>query len=184
MNDQEYAVFGKGQLDVTGGKFSAANWSDFLTSWKWPTEKCWGIWEYVSSLDINQGELPVPDQYPALERVDIFGESGYLSARRDGDNVHWHFIGLPGTAIEDGRFGAESYWKNHPSNKFRRYAPKTALLWGEKRGDRWYDERVGWANLSYHGVDTQRAMIKYWEFVSAGQVVFVWLTGLDNVKEG
>lgn len=79
------------------------------------------------------------------------------------------------------------------------------LLWGEriKASDNWtndwFDDRVAWAELKYPHIappkngtaenhsavaerESQRVQANYWQFTRAGQVAFVWLTGLTEYQ--
>lgn len=183
MNDTSNQHWGQGKFEVLGGTFTPNQWEAFFKAWQWPIEKRWGIWEYLSEMEINTGELPQAIRLNALERVELFGESGHISARRDGDIVYWHYIGDSRKVQPITGFGAESYWKTHLDETFIRQPLKSALLWGEKAGNFWHDDRVGWARLSYPGIDTKRAKVNYWQFSRAGQVAFVWITGLQNAEE-
>lgn len=182
MLDLPQPGWGEKQFEVLGGRFAPDQWETFLKSWQWPDERRWGIWEYVSDFLLNDGEIPATPALPALERIELFGESGHLSARRDGTWVLWHFVGQRSEALPTS-FAAESYWQTHPGEMFRQ-EQKTALLWGEqKEQDTWREDRVGWATLRYTGVDSNRVQVKYWQFTRAGQVAFVWIKGLQPVKE-
>lgn len=183
---------GKDEFAVWGGKFKPEQWHDFLFHWHWPEDKRWGVWEFVSTFQINKGELPDLQHIPLLERAELFGESGHLSTRRDGEWIYWHFVGEPASKVPDGYNNAENnYWTTHPDEKFRLSDKKrTMLLWGERveNTSRWHDDRVAWAKLEYPHVANpaaakkkeQRAQASYKHFTRGGQVAFVWLTGLTE----
>ncbi len=181
MNERSSSLWGEDKFQVWGGEFTPPEWGAFLRSWQWPQEARWGLWEYVSGFEINSGEPPSPNRLSSLERAELFGESGHLSARRDGDRVLWHFIGDSHRPALAG-FGAESYWKTYPGETFHRRGLKSALLWGkkEKDGKYWQDDRVGWARLRYPQVSSARVRVRYWQFTRNGQVAFVWFTGFEE----
>ena len=179
MNDEGRSLWGKEQFQVWGGQFQPAHWLDFLNSWQWPDAGCWGIWEYVSSFEINSGALPPVERTGSLERVELFGENGHLCARRDNGCVFWHWVGQTDQPEPVG-FKPQTYWKDHPQETFSRWGPKSALLWGEKKGEFWHDDRIGWAKLKYPRMNASRVRVRYWEFTRAGQVAFVWFTGLEE----
>lgn len=183
MANTTHHEWGKDQFEVLGGRFTPDQWETFLKAWHWPAAKRWGVWESVSDFWINSGELPPPEKLNALERVELFGESGHLSARRDGETVLWHFTGRFGLLVSPERFDAESYWKKHPVETFARHEMKTAMLWGRKEEDAWRDDRVGWARLIYPGANAPHVQLTYWQFTRAGQVAFIWITGLQDVEE-
>lgn len=183
MDNSTSPAWGKEQFEVLGGRFLPGRWEAFLQAWQWPDEKRWGTWEFVSDFWINSGELPPIDKLSVLERVDLFGKSGHLSARRDGDVILWHFTGNYGLESLTEDFEAESYWILHQSETFDRKELKSAILWGRKEGDAWRDDRVGWARLVYPGVSSPHAQLTYWQFTHAGQVAFIWFTGLQDVEE-
>lgn len=188
----------KHKFAVWGGKLNPNEWLAFLKAWEWKDDKRWRILEYVSDFVIDEGETAItPERMPLLERAEFFGESGHLSTRRDGETVYWHFVGQSDVKVPDGYDDEKnSYWTDHPEDKFR-CSEKHMLLWGEriKDGDKWtndwFDDRVGWAELKYPLVDAppmaqeqkQRVRATYRQFTRAGQVAFVWLTGLEEYKE-
>mgnify|MGYP001038365855 FL=1 len=176
-------AWGKEHFEVLGGQITPDHCQAFLKAWQWPEEKRWGVWEFVSDFEMNSGALPPPEKFAALERVDLFGRSGHLSARRDGGIVLWHFVGEVGLLGTPEQYQAESYWKAHPEDTFTRQELKSAMLWGRKEGAVWQDDRVGWAKLVYPGASAPHVLLKYWQFTHAGQVAFVWMTGLQDAEE-
>lgn len=208
MSELGKLEWGKDKLSVWGGKLKPSEWLVFLREWTWPDEKRWRILEFVSEFKIEADDGSksfAQESIPLLERAEFFGESGHLSTRRDGETVYWHFVGRRDIKVPEGHNDEKnSYWTDHPEDKFRR-TEKHMLLWGErvKDGnewtDDWFDDRVGWAELKYPHVDKpnnddaenqpavakekkQRVQANYWQFTRAGQVAFVWLTGLTEYQ--
>lgn len=199
---------GKERFSVWGGRLEASQWADFLNQWKWPNEERWRILEFVSDFKIedDKPQTIAEKDIPLLERAEFFGESGHLSTRRDGETIYWHFVGKAGFNVPPGYNDEKNdYWTTHAEEKFR-CGSKSMLLWGEriKQGDKWtdswFDDRVGWAELNYPHVESpkngaadkqptaveqqkQRVQANYWQFTRAGQVAFVWITGLEEYKE-
>jgi len=160
------SVANKDTLAVWGGQFEATQWAEFLNQWQkqWPVaEKRWGMWEFVSDFQINEGEPPQAEQFPLLERAELFGKSGHLSCRREENLIYWHFVGCKKLTIPSG-YGNRNYWDEdeHASEEFFQLG-RSMLLWGErvreavketdkevyKWTDSWFDDRVGWAELKY-----------------------------------
>ncbi|MCL4709307.1 hypothetical protein KJ068_29475 [bacterium] len=197
----------KHKFAVWGGKLNPNEWLAFLDAWKWKDDKRWRILEFVSDFKIDDGAMPLEEKdIPLLERVELFGKSGHLSSRRDGEWVYWHFVGETTIIVPQGYEHTESYWEKHSEDKFRRAEKEQRmLLWGEriKAGDdwmnEWFDDRVAWAELKYPHIappqngttenhsdvaeqESQRVQANYWQFTCAGQVAFVWLTGLTEFQ--
>lgn len=208
MSEAMNTMANKDNLAVWGGQFVASRWPQFLDQWQkqWPVgETRWGMWEFVSGFQINEGAPPAAEQFPLLERAELFGKSGHLSCRRDESLIYWHFVGCKTIEVPSD-YGNQSYWKEdeHGSEEFFK-REHHMLLWGErvKDGDEWtdswFDDRVGWAELKYPHVDkpksdnvenqpaaakkqNQRVQANCWQFTRAGQVAFVWLTGLSEYQ--
>ncbi len=176
----------RGRFAAQGGRFALAQWMDFLRAWRWPDgEARWAAWEFIDGFILNTGELPAADRMGLLERVELFGASGHVSARRDEETVHWHFVGDPSVSAP-GQYAGPGYDVTHPGDTFNR-VPLDALLWGERKDglDRWHEDRVARAILKYPDVTARRARARGWQFTTGGQVAFVWLTGLsDDGQEG
>ncbi|KAA0224692.1 hypothetical protein EDS67_22760 [candidate division KSB1 bacterium] len=207
MSELGKLEWSKDKFAVWGGKLKPTEWLDFLEAWKWKDDKRWRILEFVSDFKIEDDKPQIISEkdIPLLERAEFFGKSGHLSTRRDGETVYWHFVGERDIKVPDGYDDVKNnYWTAHPEDKFRR-SEKHMLLWGEriKDGDTWtndwFDDRVGWAKLSYPHVEepkngnaenqppaakeqNQRVQANYWQFTRAGQVAFVWLTGLSEYQ--
>jgi len=198
-------------FSVWGGKLKPEQWHAFLSAWQWPDDKKrWRILEFVSDFKIEDGAKPLAKEcIPLLERAELFGESGHLSTRRDGETIHWHFVGKTTIVVPEGYDEAKNnYWTTHADEKFRRSEKENhtekenhMLLWGERVANtaRWHDDRVAWAELEYPLVSLptavkpenhlavseqkkQRVQANYWQFTRAGQVAFVWLTGLTEYQ--
>lgn len=188
MLNVDKPTWGHEQFAVCGGRFSAERLGQFLEAWSWPeAEHRWAIWEYVSGLTMTTGDLPESTHWANLERAELFGPSGQLSVRRDELQIRWHFVGEPAPKIViPTGYNNLSYWEAHPEDLFRR-EPRSMLLWGQHvahQPGHWHDDRVAWAELAYPGVvgqladDGGRIEAHYHEFTYAGQVAFVWLTGI------
>jgi len=186
VNELGALEWGEDRFAVWGGQFAPQHWRDFLATWVWPVaETRWGVWEYVSEFEMNDGGLPAADRMGTLERAELFGESGHVNTRRDRERVYWHFVGDKEITVPQAEeYCGTEYWARHNGDMFRR-TEKKVLLWGERVGetDRWHDDRVAWAKLIYPSVKSERAQATYYEFTRGGQVAFVWLTGFAGYEE-
>jgi hypothetical protein len=192
MSELGKLEWGQDKFAVWGGKLNANEWYAFLSAWQWKDQKRWRILEFVSDFKIDDGTTPIVKEHiPLLERAEFFGESGHLSTRRDGETIYWHFVGEPDFKVPNGYDDKKnSYWTDHPEDKFRRSEKeKHMLLWGERideGGNSWFDDRVAWAKLEYPHIKSkqkkQRVQANYWQFTRAGQTAFVWLTGLTEYQ--
>jgi hypothetical protein len=172
---------GKESLAIWGGTCAKDALADFLTGWDLKRMP-YRIWESTDRIKFKK-EMPVPN-VALLERGRLFGKGGDLDLRRDGDTFRWRFVGDRGVCPPAGYDAEENnFWKQHPEATFHRYT-ETALLWGERRDDRWHDDRVAAAELDYPEMDgAERVQVKYKVYSRAGHVEFVWLTGLQEWKE-
>jgi len=177
------------QLALLGGKIGETELLTWLKTWKLDAiDLPWRLWESISNLKFEQASLPT--SIPLLERGRLFGEDGDLTVRRDGNQFRWWYVGkpsvVPKTILEAKETSA--FWQQHPTPTLHTIE-QSAILWGSHQGtdqdgkQRWYDDRVGWANLAYP-VDVQTLQehrhiyIRYREYLNAGQVAFVWIHGL------
>ena len=174
-------VVGSEQLSILGGVCPEDQLLDFAKGW--PLEQMpYRIWEYTDRIQFERDKLPAQEDIVLLERGRLFGEGGDLDLRRDGDLFRWRFIGQAEVAPPKG-CEAEDFWDAHGDVTFHCYT-ETALLWGERGGDHWHDERVAAADLRYPvDGEPERVQVKYKVYSRAGQVQFVWLTGLSEWKE-
>ena len=140
----------------------------------------WHIWEYTDSCTIGQGWLTQDVQW--LERARLFGEGGDLDVRRDRDRFLWRYVG----ESDQTPAGGTELQPDGESPVYRR--ERTVLLWGTRKRDqdRWFDDRVSGASLTYlpdppplpEKVD-ERVQVRFREYTQAGRTLLVWLQGLE-----
>lgn len=171
-------LIGRDALAIWGGFCPESALTEFLGAWDL-REMPYRIWEFVSEIVFERGTMP--GNVALLERGRLFGPGGDLELRREGDGFAWRFIGPAGTAPPPAAADAQDYWAHHPDATFFQRT-ETALLWGTRRSDAWYDDRVGAARLNYPG-EGERLQVRYKTFSRAGQVEFVWLTELSPWEE-
>jgi len=176
-------VVTKSKLTVWGGEFSLEKLGEFIEAWSLDKkDMTWCIWEHVHR--ITFGGLSIPGELEMLERGRVFGPHGDLSLRRDGERFIWRFVGAPGLSPPGG-FVVKDFWNEKNSDLHLHLSEEQALLWGEKREQqgvsRWAEDRVAGCELNYPGMEGHRRVsIKYREYSLAGQVQFVWFTGLEG----
>lgn len=175
-------LLGKEILSIWGGRCAEEDLLAFLQGWDL-SNMPYRIWEYASEIVFEKGTLP--KNAVLLQRGRLFGEDGDLELRRDGAEFAWRFIGKPEIRPPAGYdFDENNFWHRHSDVTFHQYK-QTALLWGESQGDGfWFDDRVAGAQLTYPAVTGKRVQLHYKVFSRAGQVQFVWYTGLSEWKEG
>jgi hypothetical protein len=168
---------GAAQVEIWGGRCDRVDLADFLQSWS-PASRgmSLGIWEYTDGIQFRDSGTD-KERLPWLERARLFGPGGDLSLRREGEEYLWHFIGTFPPPVAGGR----NFWEGRGEKKLRRNAA-SALLWGHNEaGERkWYEDRVGWADLSYPHDPAKRLWLHYTEFTDGGQVAFVWWKELGD----
>lgn len=172
---------GREHLAVWGGTCTEGVLTEFLAGW--PLERMpYRIWESTDRIDFEK-DAPAPS-VALLERGRLFGPGGDLELRRESDRFHWRFVGPPDIRPPQGYDTDETdFWTQHPDAAFH-CSEGTVLLWGERRGDGWQDDRVAAARLDYPApADSKRVQVRYNVYSRAGQVDFVWLTGLSEWKE-
>jgi hypothetical protein len=180
--------WGHKQLSIWGGTCRPDQVEAMLEKWGLPNDggmSCC-IWETSESI----GFEPCPDAETTLERTRIFGVDGDLSLRRHADHFLWYFVGKQGIKppkLDDGTdFSVpdNDFWQKERDAIFLREQEQT-LLWGERKPKqkRWYDDRVGWAKLTYPievAEDSPtRPYLHYQTFSRAGQVEFVWYLRME-----
>jgi len=201
MLDEETLVKDDSQVVIWGGKFTGDKLSDFVDAWDF------GGMPYVIQeqthriafrLEENSSHIAtlLKKNHALLERAEVFGGSGNLSLRRDSNSFLWHFIGANDiarqnslTKLQAKKFNIKDFWQEN-SNCQLRTRDESALLWGDYDTtlNRWQDDRVGWADLSYPITDAKarqdkkRVQIDYTVFTEAGQVAFVWWKELKEAK--
>ncbi len=177
-------------LALLGGTVDESTLLDWFQRWQFGKIALpWRIWESVSDLRFERSTLP--DSFHLLERGRLFGEDGDLTLRRDGQYFRWWFVGKP-TAVpepvqEDKT--VSNFWQSH-SDTTLGVVTQSAILWGSHRGNNqdkapyWYDDRVGWAQLTYpvaqNGKAPPHVYVHYQEYLQAGQVAFVWLYDVNG----
>jgi hypothetical protein len=173
--------YGKNDLAIWGGTCAESELMIFLENWL-SHNMPFRVWEYVSEICFQRETLPKTSNL--LEQGRLFGEDGDLTLRRDGSNFRWYFVGRPDVQPPDGCI-AENFWEQYPEVAFY-CCEETALLWGERQngGVRWFDDRVGHAELDYP-IDPSwnRPRLYYRTFSRAGQIEFVWFHGLKAWEE-
>ncbi len=169
---------GKGELSVWSGYCAPEDILGFLKGWDLETMP-YRIWEYASAICFDRDSPP--KDVNLLQKGRLFGDGGDLELLWVGGSFRWRFIGPAGISPPHGDFQAQDYWETNLHVRFHCYN-ETALLWGEHDGHRWYDSRVGGAVLAYP-VEGKRVQLRYRVLSRAGQVEFVWYTGLEEWKE-
>lgn len=180
-------------LALLGGKVDESTLLDWFQRWQLGKIALpWRIWESVSDLRFERSTLP--DSFHLLERGRLFGEDGDLTLRRDGERFRWWFVGKPAVVPESMQrdIAVSNFWQSHPSTTLSAIE-QSAILWGSHRGNNqnkapyWYDDRVGWAKLTYpvtqNGKAARHLYIHYREYLQAGQVAFVWLYDVNEKGE-
>jgi len=180
-------------LALLGGQVDESTLLDWLQQWQLGKIALpWRIWESVSDLRFERSTLP--DSLHLLERGRLFGEDGDLTVRRDGERFRWWFVGkptvVPASLREDK--GVSDFWQCHPNTTLSK-VEQSAIFWGSHRGknknnaDYWYDDRVGWAQLTYpiaqNGAPPRHLYVHYREYLQSGQVAFVWLYDVNEKGE-
>lgn len=171
------------ELTILGGFCAEQDLMGFIRQWK--PKFPFRILEYASEICFEKGETPPKNiNVTLLERGRLFGEDGDLSLRRKGTCFNWTFVGLAGTQAPNGDYSTRSYWdenNKHKAEAFHQYKEKT-LLWGKWNGGQWYESRVAAAKLDYPQ-EGKRIQLEYKIFSHAGQISFVWYTGLSEWRE-
>lgn len=143
----------------------------------------WRIWEQIDKIVLEKDSLP--DKYDLLERGRAFGPGGDLSLRRDGNTFRWRFVG-PAGCKPPANVKLRKFWDEAGEGFDMRLSKEKVLLWGEERklqdgSRRWAEDRVAGYVLRYPGMEgCRRVSIQYNEYSYAGQVQFVWFTGLED----
>lgn len=168
-----------GELTASGTESLEQVLERFLAVWNDPARQMpWRVWEYVDEIEFTKGQAT---KLPLLERGRVFGQGGDLSLRRDGERVLWYFVGKSWQSPPSG-FDYADFWQAHPNFERLRWRRERSLLWGEYKTalERWQEDRVGRARLSYPvdataaGPQGQRMMMDYIVLTDGGQVAFVW----------
>jgi len=174
---------GRDALSIWGGTCAADALTDFLTGWDLKRMP-YRIWESTDRIEFGKNEQA--PNVALLERGRLFGLGGDLDLRRAGEVFRWRFVGDPDVRPPEGYDAEENnFWKQHPDPDaaFHCY-DESALLWGERKGNRWHDDRVAAAKLDYPAPDdAERVQVEYKVYSRAGQVEFVWFTELGEWKE-
>jgi hypothetical protein len=167
---------------IWGGVFKEERFKDFMSAWSFAD--MYVIQEHAHKIDFQLADADsIVNQNPELlERMEIFGASGNLSLRRNGDQFLWHFISDDGQARQEtlnkfavANLEVKKFWDENTEHKLYR-RDESALLWGDydTNFNRWHDDRVGWANLDYPTGQRKRMQIDYTVFTDYGQTAFVW----------
>ncbi len=171
-----------GQIQIWGGQIPADGITRFLDDWNLTSRAMhYGVWEYAHTIRFA-GATPPDPNLPLLERARVFGPDGDLSLRRDGIHFLWHFMGRsrPPEGLD-----SDDFWEANPNAKLR-CRDRRALLWGSRNSgeDRWRDDRVARADLTYPHGPAERLILRYVEFSEGGQVVFVWWKEVTAYADG
>ena len=180
-------------LAFQGGRIAATALETFLNRWEWANlDMPWRIWEWVSDIAFEH-EVGAPALANAaarrpqwLERLRLFGRSGDLELRRDGEHFLWRFVGLPTVNVPAG-FGNADYWQAYPERSLT-LVSRRALLWGKEIQDdaglpqgQWQEDRVGYAQLIYPEMQgDERVVLEYREYLYGDNLEAVWWLGLER----
>ncbi len=181
---------GKDKLSIWGGTCEAGQVLALIGNWPNRAQMPYRIWEYTSKITIGKdgGDDSEPEGYQYLERGRMFGETGDLTVRRDGEKFRWWFVGKLGTeppamCQED----ATPYFANGcEDDTFNENLVNTALLWGSREDGRqnFWEDRVAGAPLTYPVDDNaKRVKIEYATYTRAGRVEFVWMKKLLSIHK-
>ena len=185
------SLIGPTELAVWGGEFAADRLQAFLQTWNLPCAGMpWSLWQWTDKIQMKHG-AGAPADLDYLERGRIFGPDGDLELRRDprqdGDRFLWRFVGESGIAQPQG-FDVAPYWAGREDKPLQSYE-RTALLWGSKEAAKphgkasWHDDRVGGAELDYPSVNSNRAQVRYVEYLRGGDVELVRLLCLEDAPD-
>lgn len=181
-------LVGPGELAVRGGAFRASELERFLLSWALPRQGMpWGLWQWTDCMEMQHGR-GMPGDLEHIERGRVFGPEGDLEIRRERDEFLWRFVGEAATAMALG-FEAADYWSGREGKPLRAFR-RTALLWGSRKAARqhgkpgWHEDRVSQAGLDYPEVSSDRAQIRYVEYLDGGNVEWVRFTALEDKVDG
>ncbi len=176
---------GQQDLTIVGGTIPENQVLDWLAKWSFE-QMPWQMWETTNEFELQHAAaLPTKNKIELmmLERVRFFGEGGDLTLRRDDELFRWYFIGPKNANVPCKKHALEDYWHTHPNKTLTRFKGQV-ILWGawEDKFNRWVENRVGRANLTYpaplHG--ELNVYAHYYEFLDAGQVAFVWMYKLGT----
>jgi hypothetical protein len=109
-------------------------------------------------------------------RLNAFGSGGDLLIRRDESTVYWRFVGNRSVFEKLSLTGDE-----YPA-PLSLQGNEQALLWGEfdASRNRWYDNRVGKAALTYPGVTGERIEVLAHRVIdNSGRIVAYWTYALQ-----
>ncbi|OQA15239.1 MAG: hypothetical protein BWY63_02978 [Chloroflexi bacterium ADurb.Bin360] len=168
---------GPEDLSLWSGRCPEDELLTFFRDWPLP-QMPYRLYEYASEIEFELDTLPT--EVALLERARLFGESGDLALRRDGQGFLWHFVGLPNVFMPAG-YDNKDYWQSYRERKLT-VVQQHALLWGKEIRDaqgvsqgRWQEDRVGSANLVYPGRQgDERVVLQYREYLYRDHVEAVW----------
>ncbi|MEW6065520.1 hypothetical protein P378_01955 [Desulforamulus profundi] len=170
------SVCTKDHIAIFGGRIKTEILPDFLKIT--PGGLLWSIGEHPDRCEILKEQLP---ELKYLERLRLFGPGGDLELRREDDAYRWRFIGPAGSKF-DRRYQLRDFWAETGIQHLCRH-DETLLLWGEKRGDRYYDGRFAAARLVYplgEHTNKKRAVIKTRIYTYFGRPQFAWYYSLEE----
>jgi hypothetical protein len=171
-------LFGRDELTILGGQCAESELLKLIEYWDLASMP-FRVWEYCSEIIFEKDTLP--NNLALLERGRVFGEGGDLMLRRSDKGFSWRFIGPAGIREPAGKYGMQKYWIKNQDAIFHQ-DQKKAILWGKWNGERWVEDKVGAAKLNYPA-SGQRVQLWFKVFSYAGQVEFVWYTGLSEWRD-
>jgi hypothetical protein len=143
------------------------------------------IWWFTDHVTIGADGPPGTVEH--LERARLFGTSGDLDVRRDGDCFRWRYVGEGDLAPEGDTLQYPGTLENPVYRRERE-----ALLWGTRENEQgqWFEDRVAGAGLTYFADPPalpenveDRVKVKYREYTRAGRTLAVWLLRLERYEE-
>ncbi|RRR73723.1 MAG: hypothetical protein EI684_08425 [Candidatus Viridilinea halotolerans] len=177
---QQRCTIRREQLCILGGTVAVSDLATWLAAWDWQSLE-WQMVEWVHRFALQPSTAQLAD-LDLLERLRAFGSGGDLELRRDGPLLRWRFVGAPATP-RPAHLDGSDYWQGQPADATLQRIPRQAVLWGawDARLKRWYDDRVGAAQLNYPPAfaGTERIYAHYWEYLDGGQPAFVWMHALS-----
>lgn len=174
-------IYNSSNLSFIGGRFSVNSSnaiSNFLALWPFADDDIkmpYAVWHSIGQSDhdgiqIGHFSKDLGQNSDRLMRLQIFGEGGDFSLRRDEDQVYWHFVGnriklnLPND-LKISDFGDKNQGLTLTSQSLDGSDEEeliSGLLWGDygqnsDYPDHWHDDRVGWATerLNYPDMATE-----------------------------
>lgn len=173
----------RGDVVIWGGDFPADQLASFFDAWEEALAKLeWRMLEFASRFELQRVEgenKALPHDLTSLQRARLFGPSGDLDVRRDGDSFRWRFIGeqdgLPELAAS---FTPVDFWASHPDVTFR-CASEEYYQW-RGTGE---EQRVNKSWLEQAGLPAEEVFLQQQHYLDQGTVAFVRYVGFKTKEQ-